>query len=72
MSNICLKVTIEEKGWLTYVLKTYFLGLKNLSPGQSFEALTQKISLNFLLQLKSQRPGSKTVWVFYYFNFERN
>ena len=27
---------------------------------------------NLLLQLKNQRSGSKTVWLFYYFNFERN
>ena len=27
---------------------------------------------NFLLQLKNQRSVTKTVWLFYYFNFERN
>ena len=27
---------------------------------------------NFLLQLKNQRSGSKTVWLFYYFNVQRN
>ena len=27
---------------------------------------------NFLLQLKNQRSVTRTVWLFYYFNFERN
>ena len=27
---------------------------------------------NFLLQLKNHRYGNKTVWLFYYLNFERN
>ena len=56
-----------------------FLGLKNLSPGQfwvrSGPAPTHVDIIeffNFLCQLKNQTSGNKTVWLFYYFNFERS
>ena len=45
MPNIYLKVTIEEKIWLSQNFD--FLGLKNLSPGQFGELQLTKISLNF-------------------------
>ena len=62
MSNICLKVTIEEKNWLSQNFD--FLDLKNLSPGQFWGAPTLEDITefsNFLLRLKNQRSGSKTV-----------
>ena len=58
LSNIYLKVTNER---LEY---SNILGLKNLSPGQYWKALTHADTTefsNFLLQLKSQKFGSKTV-----------
>ena len=62
MSNIYLKVTIENK-WPTQNL--YFPRLKSLSPGHFFGAPTQadasEFLSNFLLQLKNQRPGSQIV-----------
>ena len=45
MSNIYLKVTIEEKNWRFQNFD--FLGLKNLPPGQFRELQLAKISLNF-------------------------
>ena len=48
-----------------------FLDLKNLSPGQCWGAPTHADIIefsNFLLQLWEQN----CVWLFYYFNFERN
>ena len=47
-------------------LLSKFLGLKNLSPGHIFGNSSSPF------QLKNQKPGSKTVWLFYYCNFERN
>ena len=68
--NIYLKVTIENK--VTYS-KFHFLSLNSLSPGQFLgaPAVTDMIEfINFLLQLKCQSSGSKTVaFLFYVFNF---
>ena len=58
MSNIYLKVTIETFS------KLRFSGLKNLLPGQFWGAPTHAYIIefqNFLLQLKNQTSGSKTV-----------
>ena len=72
MSNIYLKVTIEKK---RHTQNFDFLRLKVSPPGQFFGAPTHadiiKFS-NFLWQFKNQRRGSKTMWLFYYFYFERN
>ena len=63
MANIYLKVTFEMRR---------FLGLKNLSAGQfSGTSNSTHISLNFKTS-RCKTSGSKTVWLFYYFNFERN
>ena len=62
MSKIYLKVTIHEKKWHSQNFD--FLGFKNLSPGQFWGAPTHEDIIefsNFLLQLKNQRSGSKTV-----------
>ena len=40
MSNIYLNVTTEEKNWCSENFD--FLGLKNLSPGQLWEASTHE------------------------------
>ena len=61
MSNIYLKITVEKK-WHT--LNFYFLSLKSSSPGQFWAAPTHADIIefsNFLLQLKNQKSGSKTV-----------
>ena len=55
MSNIYLKVSIKNFD---------FTGLKNLSQGQFWGAPTHAVITefqNFLLKLKNQRSGSKTV-----------
>ena len=55
MSNIYLKVSIKNFD---------FMGLKNLSQGQFWQAPTHAVITefqNFLLQLKNQRSGSKTM-----------
>ena len=61
MSNIYLKVTIEKK-WRT--LNFGLLSLKSLSPGQFWGAETHgditEFS-NFLLRLKNQLSGIKTI-----------
>ena len=71
VSNIYWKGTIEKE-WRFQ----NFDFLKNLSPGQFLENPDSRRHywiLNFLLQLKNQRSGSKNcVWFFYNFNFERN
>ena len=62
VSNIYLKVTIEEKNRRSQNFS--FPGLKNLSPCQFWGAPTHADIIgfyNFLLQLKNKRPGSKTV-----------
>ena len=69
MSNIYLKVTIEEKNGRS---PNFFLGLKNLSRGQFWGAPTNNDiteSSNFLLHLKIWEQNC--VWLFYS-NFERN
>ena len=68
MSNIYLKVNIET--FQNFDFQRVFL-----SPGQFWGAPTHTDIIdfwNFLLQLKSQTSGSKTVCLFYYFNFERS
>ena len=45
MSNIYLKVTIEEKNWPSQNVD--FLGFKNLSPGQSWGAPTLEDIIEF-------------------------
>ena len=45
MSNLYLKVTVEEENWRFQNFD--FLGLKNLSPCQFWGAPTQEVSLNF-------------------------
>ena len=65
MSNIYLKVTIEEKNG--HFQNFDFLGLKNLSPGQFWGVQIDKDIIEFqkfFLQLKNQRSGSKTVYSF--------
>ena len=59
MSNIYLKVNIEKK-WPTQNFN--FLSLKSLSQCQFWGTCADitKFS-NFLVQLKNQRPGRKTV-----------
>ena len=62
MSNIYLKDTIEGKNWPSQNVD--FLGFKNLSPGQSSGAPTHEDIIefkNFLLQLKHQKIGGKTM-----------
>ena len=59
MSNIYLKVTIEEKNWRSQNFD--FLGLKILSPSQFWGAPTHADIIEFLLQLKNKRSGTKTV-----------
>ena len=69
MLNICKKDAIE-KNWRSQNFD--FLSLKDLSPGQF---LWRSHKYHWILKLvvtKSQRSGSKTVWLFYYFVFERN
>ena len=64
MSNIYLKATIEEN---LCSQNFDFLGLKNLSPGQFWGAPSHEDIIefcNFLLQLKNQSSGSKTVCTF--------
>ena len=71
MSNIYLRVTIEKK-WRTQNFD--FLSLKCLSPSLFCRASTHADIIKFpkfLLQLKNQRCGSKTVCCFFIF-FERN
>ena len=61
MSNIYLKVTIEEKNWRSQNLN--YLDLKNLPPGQFWGAPTYEVIVefeNFLLLVKNQRSGTKT------------
>ena len=45
MSNIYLKVTIEEKNWRSQNFD--FLGLKNFSPGQFWGAPTHENIIEF-------------------------
>ena len=62
MLRIYLKVTIEKK-WLTQNFD--FPSLKNSSPGQFLGSSNSRRChwiLNFLLQVKDQRSGNKTVW----------
>ena len=72
MLNIYIKVTIDKK-WCTQ--NFYFLSLK-VRLKASFRGASTHADIiefsNILLQLKNQRSGSKTVWLFYYFYFERN
>ena len=72
MSDIYLKVTIE-KNWRSQNFD--ILGL-NISHQVSFWGAPTHADIiefsNFLLQLKNERSGNKTVWRFYYFIFERN
>ena len=66
MSNIYLKVTIE-KNWRSQNFD--ILGL-NISHQVSFWGAPTHADItefsNFLLQLKNERSGNKTVWRFYY------
>ena len=71
MSNIYLKVTIETFSKLRFSRFKIFLTIATF-----WETLTDA-DINefetFLLELKNQLSGSKTVCgFFYYFNFERN
>ena len=59
MSNVYLKVTVEKK-WNTQNFD--FLSLKSSSPGQTHTDIIE--FSDFLLQLKNQRSGSKTLWAF--------
>ena len=72
MSNVYSKVTIE-KNWLYQNFN--FLSLRVYLQvsfwGAAAHAGITEFS-SFLLQLKNQRSGSKTVWLFHYFDFERN
>ena len=47
-----------------FVSRPIFLGAPNQADIIEFS--------NFLLQLRNQRAGNKTLWLFYYFYFERN
>ena len=61
MLNIYLKVT-TEKNWHSQNFN--FLSLKNLSPGQFLRAPSHADTIefeNFLLQIKNQRSGNKSV-----------
>ena len=65
MSNIYLKVAIEEKNWLSQNFD--FIGFKYLSQCQILGAPTHSdiIELeNFLLQLKNRRSGGKSLFGF--------
>ena len=58
ISNICFKVTIEEKNWRSQNFD--ILGFKDLSPGPFWGTTTHKGIIefyNFLLQLKNHRSG---------------
>ena len=70
MSNIYLKVTIETFS------KLRFSGFKKFVTRSVFgELQLTQISLNFeasCCNLKVRVLGTKYVWLFYYFNFERN
>ena len=64
LSNIYLKVTME-KNWHSQMFN--FLNLKNLSPGQFLGSFNSP-RYHWILKLLE----IKFVWLFYYFNFERN
>ena len=73
MSNIYLKVTIE-KNWRSQDFD--FLSLKNLSPGQ-ISGSSNSRRYHWILELlvstyESEVWKQNCVWLFYYFNFERN
>ena len=73
MSNIYLKVTIEEKNWRSQNFD--FLSLKNLSSCQFWGAPTHADIIEFytfLLQFKNQVWEQNHLWFFYYYLFERN
>ena len=62
MSNSYFKVTISEKNWRSQNFD--FVGLNNLSSVQFLGAPTHVDIIefeNFLLQLKNQSSGSKTL-----------
>ena len=63
MSNIYLKVTFKGKNWRSQ--NSDFLGLKSFSSGQFSGAPTHEEDIiefgNFLLLLKNQGSGSKTL-----------
>ena len=73
MSNIYLKGTIEKK-WRS--LKFGFCKFKKFVSESIFGELQLTQTLlnfeNFLLELKNQRSGSKTVCHLCYFSFEKN
>ena len=73
MSNIYLKVTIEKK-WRTQNFDP--LNLKSSSPGQflgsSNSCRYHWVFKRFAAAQKSEVWEQKRVWLFYYFNFERN
>ena len=60
----------------TDVLKTSIFNVKKTCLQVSFWSAPTHADIiefsSFLLQPKNQRSASKTVWLFYYFNFERN
>ena len=66
MSNIHVKVTIEDKNWRSQNFD--FLGLKNLSQCQFWGAPTHADIIkfwNFFLQLRNQRSRSKNMCGFF-------
>ena len=67
MSNIYLKVTIE-KNWRSQNFD--FLSLRNLSPGQ-FLGSSNSRRYHWILKLIAIWVQN-CLWLFYYFNFERN
>ena len=72
MSNIYLKVTIEEKNWRSQNFD--FLGLKTLSSCQFWGAPTHADITEFykfLLQFKNKVWEQNHLWLFYYYLFER-
>ena len=73
LSNIYLKV-INEKNWRSQNFD--FLSSKKLSPGQFLKSSNSR-SYHWVLKLlaatlKSEVWEQNCVWLFYYFNLERN
>ena len=69
--NIHLKVTID-KNWRSQNFD--FLSLKNLSPGEFLRSYKscRYWTLKLLATLKSDDWEENLMWIFCYFNFERN
>ena len=73
MTNVYLDFTTEDKHWGSPNFS--FINLKNLLPGQFLRAPTQEDIIELQTSCcnkKSRAWEQKCLWLFYYFNFERN